>query len=73
MKKNNMAIVNEIMKIECFNLDTYYEYLNRYGKSTIYSVFAYILKQNKDNNMIFDKYFDAFFSIELDDMKMTLL
>lgn len=67
MQDDFLFIVNEIMKLEEFALDDYYDYLNMYGKELVFKVFAYILKENKNSDTVFNKYFDAFFSMELED------
>ncbi len=71
MENNVLSIAQEILELEEFGLYTYHKYLNDYDKCVIYKVFAYILREYKDNNSIFYKYFDAFFSIELEDLKIN--
>lgn len=71
MESKVLAIVQEILGLEEFTLYTYYKYLNDYDKNTILRVFAYILREYKDNNDVFNKYFDAFFSIELEDTNIN--
>lgn len=71
MGEKELSIVNEIIDLEYFNLTNYYDYLKKYGKSTVFKVFSFILKENNDSNTIFDKYFDAFFSIELEGMTIN--
>ena len=66
-----MSIANEILKLEEFNLYMYYNYITEYGNDTMIKVFYYILNKNKNNQEIFDKYFDAFLSIELETININ--
>ena len=66
-----ISIAKEILGLEDFNLYMYYKYITEYGNDTITSVFSYILKINKYNPDVFNKYFDAFFSIELENLVLT--
>ena len=66
MNEKLMSIVNEILTLEEFNLYIYYNYITEYGKDIMIKVFSYILNKNKDNQALFYKFFDAFFSIELE-------
>ena len=54
MESKVLAIVQEILGLEEFTLYTYYKYLNDYDKNTILRVFAYILREYKDNNDVFN-------------------
>lgn len=71
MEKKILSITNEILGLDVFNLYMYYSYIETYGKNIMLRVFANILKQCKDDDDMFYKYFDAFFSIELDDTNIT--
>ena len=66
-----MSIANEILKLEEFNLYMYYNYITEYGNDTMIKVFYYILNKNKNNQEIFDKYFDASLSIELETININ--
>lgn len=68
MKANIMEIVNEILNVNYFDLNSYYFYLKKYGKKTMFEVFNYILIENVNSLEVFNKYFDAFFSISLESM-----
>ena len=70
MKNNLLNIINEILQLEHFDLRNYYFYLNKYGKETIFEVFNYILDENADSKDTFYKYFDAFFTFQLEIMKI---
>ena len=70
MNDKVLSIAKEILELDEFDLYTYYKYLNDYGKDIIYKVFASISIQYTNDNDISNKYFDAFFSIVLDDMKV---
>ena len=69
--KKVISIAKEILELEDFNLYMYYKYITEYDKNTILRVFSYILKTHAKNDAVFYKYFDAFFSIELDELKIT--
>lgn len=71
MNNKIKEIINEILDLEDFNLYLYYKYINEYSKQTMIQVFLYILEKYKDDNQIFNKFFDAFFSIELENLKIT--
>ena len=64
-------ILKEVLNIEVFTLDDYYDYLNMYGKEMMLRIFSYIMKHNKDSETIYNKFFDAFFSIELENINMN--
>ena len=64
-------ILKEILNVEMFTLDDYYDYLNMYGKEMMLSIFSYIMKQYKDSETIYNKFFDAFFSIELENISIN--
>lgn len=66
MGEDFLNIYNEIIELDYFGLDTYYYYLKKYDKNTVFHVFKEILKQSKNTIDVFDKYFAAFFSIELE-------
>ena len=71
MDEKIISIAKEILELEEFNLYIYYKYITEYDKNTVLRVFSYILKTHANNDTIFYKYFDAFFSIELDELKIT--
>lgn len=69
-KVDIMPIVNEILAESDFNLKLYYSYIEKYGASNILNTFRYILEKYGESSGIFDKFFDAFFTIKLE--KMTI-
>jgi len=71
MENNIINIVNEILDLDSFDLRTYYFYLKKYGKNIITRVFNYILVENVNSTDIFNKFFDAFFSIQLENTKIN--
>lgn len=70
MDSKTISIAKEILALEDFNLYIYNNYIKEYGKATMLNVFMYILTNNVNDDSIFNKYFDAFFSIELDSIKI---
>lgn len=70
MKESYLNIVNEILNLDHFDLRTYYFYLKKYGKEIVFEVFNYILDKNMDSEDVFYKYFDAFFTFQLEKMKI---
>lgn len=63
---NINKIIEEILSIENFDLSVYFDYVKKYGEKIIAKVFNEILLVNKDNDNILNKYFDAYFYIELE-------
>ena len=71
MEKNILPIINEIMEYDEVNLEIYYQLLNEYGKGNVFKAFDYILKNNNNSDIIFYKHFDAFLTIELENIKIN--
>lgn len=63
-------VIKEIKEIKKFDLRLYNEYVNKYGKKVIFKVFNDMLVNSDNVDEIYDKYFAAFLSIELDRMEI---
>lgn len=71
MKEDILTITNKIMEMSSFDLDDYYYLLYEYGKDFVFRAFKIILQDNKNSETIFYKFFDAFFTIELENTSIN--
>ena len=66
MNKEMKKIMEEIGKLEYFDLKIYYDYVSKYGKNVISDLFNYIFKNSNDMDKLYNKYFMAYLDIELE-------
>ena len=71
MTEDILTITNKIMEMSSFDLDDYYYLLYEYGKDFVFRAFKIILQDNKNSETIFYKFFDAFFTIELENTSIN--
>lgn len=63
-------VIKEIKGIKKFDLKLYNEYVSKYGKEVMLRVFSDMLVNSDNVDEVYDKYFDVYFSIELDTMEI---
>lgn len=63
-------MIKEIKGIKKFDLKLYNEYVSKYGKEVMLRVFSDMLVNSNNVDEVYDKYFDVYFSIELDTMEI---
>lgn len=73
MTENINKIIDNVIKESKFDLKLYYEYIKIYGKSTMLKVFNEMIKSSEGEQTAYlmEKYFDVYFSIELEKMDIT--
>ena len=71
MKKSIETVMNEIINMDGISLKKYYEYVNGYGQEIMFKIFNSILEDSQDKDNILNKYFNVYFSFELEDMEMN--
>ena len=70
MKKSIETVMEEIMKMDSISLKKYYEYVSGYGQEAIFKIFNSILVDSEDKDIVLNKYFNVYFSFELEDMEI---
>ena len=70
MEKKIIQMSKEIVNMKNFDLRMYYKYVNEYGVVFVNDVFKYILDTSDNKNFTFDNYFDIYFTIELQQIRI---
>lgn len=68
MSKDIDVIILKINKEKIFDLKKYYEYIDKYGKRVVMSAFKKILVNGSNQEELFSKYFDVYFTFQLNNM-----
>ena len=71
MNNEIINVVNEISKLEYFTLKLYFDYIDRYGKKFMLKVYKELLKKSNNNDLVINKYIDAFLSIEFENIEIN--
>lgn len=71
MEKNIDDVIIQVINEEKFDLKKYYAYVNKYGKPFMLKVFNTILSNATNVQLVYEKYFDVYFSFELENMEIT--
>ena len=71
MEKLIKDLIKDILEIENFDLKTYYNYIEVYGKEIVSEVFDKILLESSDFKSTYIKYFAAYFTRKLEKLEIT--